>query len=91
MMSLFFASNRWGNGKGIYDYRAEAQAILDAMTNKVADSDRKDVVTNIFNLAEKMVVFVPFGNADDFTDPSYHVPHFYDLWALWADNNNDFW
>jgi oligosaccharide reducing-end xylanase len=25
------------------------------------------------------------------TDPSYHLPHFYELWGRWADNNNQFW
>jgi oligosaccharide reducing-end xylanase len=38
-----------------------------------------------------MVVFVPNGEADDFTDPSYHVPHYYELWALWADTEQGFW
>jgi endo-1,4-beta-D-glucanase Y len=28
---------------------------------------------------------------DDFTDPSYHVPHFYTLWSRWADKENTFW
>src|SRR5690606_34775980 len=32
--ALLFASHRWGNGKGIYDYRKEAFAILDAMKNR---------------------------------------------------------
>jgi oligosaccharide reducing-end xylanase len=27
-MALYFAAHRWGNGKGIYDYRAEADKIL---------------------------------------------------------------
>ncbi|MDZ7288777.1 MAG: glycosyl hydrolase family 8 [candidate division KSB1 bacterium] len=89
--ALFFASARWGNGKGIYDYRAEAQAILDAMLGKEVASDRADVITNMFNKKEKQVVFVPAGNADDFTDPSYHLPHFYELWARWANKENQFW
>jgi oligosaccharide reducing-end xylanase len=91
VMSLFFASARWGDGDGIYNYKAEAQKILKAMLGKTEYSDRNDVVTNIFNKKEKEVVFVPVGNADDFTDPSYHLPHFYELWANWADTNNNFW
>jgi oligosaccharide reducing-end xylanase len=90
-MSLFFAAARWGNGTGIYNYRAEAQSILDAMLGKESSSDRGDVITNMFNLKERQVVFVPAGNADDFTDPSYHLPHFYELWARWADKQNQFW
>ena len=89
--ALFFASARWGNGKGIYHYKNEAQMILDAMLNKVESSDVRNDVTNIFNKKTKQVVFVPSGEADDFTDPSYHVPHFYELWARWANKENKFW
>lgn len=91
VMSLFFASARWGNGEGIYNYETEAKNILDAMLNKTDSSDNKNVVTNMFNKKEKQVVFVPTGNADDFTDPSYHLPHYYELWGRWADKNNQFW
>jgi oligosaccharide reducing-end xylanase len=31
VMALYFAAHRWGKGKGIYDYRAEADAILRRM------------------------------------------------------------
>jgi oligosaccharide reducing-end xylanase len=89
--ALFLASARWGDGTGIFDYRAEAQAILDAMLSKTESSDNDTTVTNLFNKTEKQVVFVPVGNADDFTDPSYHLPHFYELWARRADKNNAFW
>ncbi len=91
VMALFFASARWGDGEGIYNYKAEAQKILDAMLSKEESSDRTDVITNMINKKEKQVVFVPVGNADDFTDPSYHLPHFYELWARWADKNNELW
>src|SRR3954454_23591180 len=30
-MALLFAANRWGNGKGIYDYQAESEKLLHAM------------------------------------------------------------
>lgn len=90
VMALFFASARWGNGEGIYNYEVEAQKILDAMLGKEESSDRTDVITNMFSKKEKQVVFVPVGNADDFTDPSYHLPHFYES-ARWADRNNQFW
>ncbi len=89
--ALFFASARWGNGNGIYNYRAEAQKILDAMLTKEESSQNRDIVTNMFSRKEKQIVFVPFGKADSFTDPSYHTPHFYELWAKWADKENQFW
>lgn len=91
VMALYFASARWGDGDGIFNYKNEAQKILDAMLSKVEFSDDPKVVTNMFNKKEKQVVFVPAGEADDFTDPSYHVPHYYELWARWADKNNQFW
>ncbi len=90
-MSLLFASARWGDSEGIYNYRKEANEILDAMLSKTEFSDDRKVVTNIFNKKEKQVVFVPDGGSDDFTDPSYHLPHYYELWSLWANNNNKFW
>jgi oligosaccharide reducing-end xylanase len=33
-MALYFAANRWGNGKGIYDYRAQADHILHGMRHR---------------------------------------------------------
>ncbi len=91
IMALMFASARWGEGDGIYAYRSEAQAILDAMLSKTIQSDDPNVVTNMFNLEKKQVVFVPAGQGDDFTDPSYHLPHFYELWGRWAYKNQSFW
>lgn len=91
VISLLFASARWGDDEGIFNYKVEAQNILDAMLNKNESSDGRNVVTNMFNKKEKKVVFVPDGSADDFTDPSYHLPHYYELWARWADKNNQFW
>ena len=91
VMSLFFASARWGNGEGMYNYQAEAQNILNAMLNKKESSNERNVITDMFNKKEKKVVFVPSGEADDFTDPSYHLPHYYELWGKWAANNNKFW
>jgi oligosaccharide reducing-end xylanase len=89
--ALFFASARWGDGEGMFAYRAEAQAILDAMLNKEGKSWSDGKITNMFNRKEKQVVFVPVIQAAGFTDPSYHLPHFYELWARWADKNNQFW
>lgn len=90
-MALFFASARWRNGTGIYNYQAEAQTILDAMLNKETSFEDGDKLTNIFNKTEKQVVFAPIGTAAAFTDPSYHLPHYYELWGRWADKDNQFW
>jgi len=87
--ALMLAANRWGNGVGIYNYSREANEILRLATTK--DKGNNKPITNLFNINEKQVVFVPSDEADDFTDPSYHLPAFYELWALWADTDNAFW
>lgn len=87
--ALFFADGRWGSGEGIYNYRAEAQSILDTSLH---DDDRGDLTTDLFDPETKQVVFVPqLGQNSQFTDPSYHMPHYYELWARWADEDDDFW
>lgn len=90
IMALMFADGRWGSGEGIYNYRAEAQSILDVALH--ADQLGGDLATNLFDPETKQVVFVPqLGKNSQFTDASYHLPHFYELWALWADKDNEFW
>ena len=89
VMALLFAANRWGNGEGIFNYQAEAQKILDAMLHK-NEADH-GLATNMFDPKTKQVVFVPSGRNATFTDPSYHLPAFYELWARWADKDNSFW
>jgi len=88
--ALFFASARWGDGQGLYNYRAEAQSIL--ATALHADQLSGEMATNLFDAQSKQVVFVPqIGKNSTFTDPSYHLPRFYELWARWADKDNQFW
>jgi oligosaccharide reducing-end xylanase len=90
VMALLFASARWGDGTGILNYRAEAQAILDTMLHK--QEQQSDLATNMFDAKTKQVVFVPsIGRNSSFTDPSYHLPAYYELWARWADKDNEFW
>ena len=87
--ALFFASGRWGNGEGIFNYRQQAQEILDSMRTKTAEGN--GIATDMFDPNAKQVVFVPSGRDATFTDPSYHLPAFYELWARWAENDNHFW
>lgn len=85
--SLIFASNRWGNDTGI-DYLKEAQYILDCTMSK----DGTAGVTNLINVDNKLITFVPTRWGATFTDPSYHLPAFYEVWAKWADDGRaDFW
>jgi len=81
-MSLFFAAHRWGNGEGIFNYEAEAQTLLSHMLHKNEGGD--DSVTPMFNRKEYQVVFTPHAPGAAFTDPSYHLPAFYELWTRWA-------
>jgi oligosaccharide reducing-end xylanase len=90
VMALLFASARWGDGAGLFDYRAQAQAILDTMLHK-ADQPG-GLATNMFDAGARQVVFVPkLGRDSSFTDPSYHLPAYYELWARWASRDNAFW
>lgn len=88
-MALFFASHRWGNGEGIFNYGAEAQTILRDMLHKRSTAE----VTPLFDRTARQVVFAPTPYGSQFTDPSYHLPAFYELWAHWSDNASDrkFW
>ncbi len=88
--ALFFAAHRWGNGEGIYNYEAEANAILHTMLH--TEDENAWPSKNMFNADNYMVVFVPsHGPESLFTDPSYHTPYYYELWARWAEKDNDFW
>jgi oligosaccharide reducing-end xylanase len=86
-MALFFASHRWGDGQGIFDYGAQAQAILHSMLHQGEEAGSR--ATNMFDRPAHQVVFVPQGNGATFTDPSYHLPAFYELWARWATTVED--
>jgi oligosaccharide reducing-end xylanase len=89
VMALFFASARWGDSEGIFNYRQQAQAILDTMRTKTAEDN--GIATDMFDPQEKQVVFVPSGGNSTFTDPSYHLPAYYELWSRWAEKDNQFW
>jgi oligosaccharide reducing-end xylanase len=90
VMALLFASSRWGDGEGIFEYRTQANEILHTMLHK--EEDGSELATNLFDLEHKQVVFVPrLGPMSNFSDPSYHLPAYYELWARWAEEDNEFW
>lgn len=89
IMALMFASNRWGN-EGIYNYEAEADYIIKNCFNKPMTAvNPNSSYTNLFDMTEKQITFVPYASAAKFTDPSYHLPAFYELWAMWAKEHNE--
>ena len=85
-MSLFFAANRWGSGEGVLDYASWARRILHTCVHKGEEAGSGFPMWNPEN---HLIKFVP--NCE-FTDPSYHLPHFYELFALWSDEcDRPFW
>ena len=152
VMSLYFAANRWGSGKGIYDYKAQADHLLSLMRHHpvqtgtgpfrlhpdslpfmpirqnppagVASAAASPSVATasagpaasiggnaplggsptpwtrsgsravgpVVNENYNIILFVPNSGGDTFTDPSYHLPAFYELWARWGPKEDrGFW
>ena len=49
-------------------------------------------VAPLINLEHQLITFTPDPFGGRFTDPSYHVPAFYEVWARWAeDGRSEFW
>jgi len=84
-LALFFASHRWGDGPPPLDYGAKARELLSVCVHKGEDG----IGHPMWNRHNKLIKFVP--NCE-YTDPSYHLPHFYELFALWAnEEDRAFW
>lgn len=84
-MALIFASNRWGDGTEPYDYSVQAKKILRACVHQGENGEGDPM----WDLATKLIKFVP---ESTFSDPSYHLPHFYELFALHAEEaDRPFW
>ena len=102
--ALIFASNRWGNDTGI-NYKAEARRILDCTMPREVESGQQGGPTGgpfgqqqgpskmyLIDPETKLITFTPDGFGQRFTDPSYHIPAFYEVWAKWADDGRaDYW
>ena len=79
IMSLLFASKRWGDGEGIFNYSAEAKKIM----NTAVHGDNP-----MWDPTNKYIKFVA---ECDWTDPSYHLPHFYELYGELSGEDREFW
>ncbi len=138
-MALYFAAHRWGNGKGIYNYQAEADKILRGMRHHPvlkgtgpfrihpedppfvqpdhpwpSPNNRRmaaelaahgiNAPTFRFNRTPREETIGPMVDEDHFmikfvpdlpggtTDASYHLPHYYELWARWGPvEDRQFW
>lgn len=78
-MALFMASARWGDGEGIFDYAAQARTIL---RHCVHQHEMAPSGQPMWDPTNHYIRFVP---DTPWTDPSYHLPHFYELFADRAD------
>ena len=90
-MALYFAANRWGNGKGIYNYKEQADRLLSNMVHREPITGivkgfktREQTAGKEVNDEYAMILFSPDSVRNNMTDPSYHLPAFYELWARWG-------
>ncbi len=85
-MALFFASKRWGDGKPPFDYSVQARDIL---KHCIHQTEMVDGGMPMWDSTNYYIKFIP---ETPFTDPSYHLPHFYELFAILADEKDRlFW
>ncbi|KAF1697652.1 glycosyl hydrolase family 8 [Pseudoxanthomonas koreensis] len=83
--ALYFAAQRWGDGEGLYDYRAHADRLLGDVLHRqriTGPTARGEMAAgNLFDHEAKMVRFTPDLVSAAHTDASYHLPAFYEVWA----------
>ena len=85
-MALFMAAARWGNGEGSFNYTARAREIL---RHAVHQHEMTEGGQPMWEPENGYIRFVP---GMKISDPSYHLPHFYELFALKADEEDrEFW
>jgi oligosaccharide reducing-end xylanase len=99
-MALYFAAHRWGNGKGIYHYQEQADELISRMVHREIivgkmpgrNGDRTVTAGPLVDVEHKMILFSPSSERNKFTDPSYHLPAFYELWSRWGPTGDrEFW
>lgn len=85
--SLYLAWKRWGNKStvqgNIFNYQEQADSLLRYMTKPKTNSMLPLIVPD-----RKQIVFSPAQVSDPYTDPSYHIPGFYRMWAEYASHSN---
>ncbi|MBK9393527.1 MAG: glycoside hydrolase [Uliginosibacterium sp.] len=86
-MALYFAHNRWGSGDGVLNYKHHADTLLKNMVHKPETDD----YLPLFSTSQRQILFVSEKGAGVFTDPSYHLPAFYELFARWSPADNSLW
>jgi oligosaccharide reducing-end xylanase len=85
-MALLFASARWGDGEGIYNYGTEARSLLHDLIHK---GEQPGEGRAMWDRDNHLIRFIP---DRDYTDPSYHLPHFYTLFSKYGpEEDREFW
>jgi oligosaccharide reducing-end xylanase len=74
--ALILAAKRWGDGSGIFAYSTEAKNLLTALATRGAFDTGSHIVT--------------FGVGTGYSDPSYVLPAFYEMWACFDSKNQAF-
>ncbi|ADU28819.1 glycosyl hydrolase family 8 [Evansella cellulosilytica] len=84
-LALLFASHCWGDGEEPFNYSQQAKSLLHTVLHKGEGGHGYPM----WNLENKLIKFIP--NCE-FSDPSYHLPHFYELFSLWSNpEDRPFW
>ena len=106
--ALIFASNQWGDASGINykaeaqhilnciqpkEYKPEPRpAGFGGFGGPGGQEQPTTAKMYLIDPDTKLITFTPDGFGQRFTDPSYHIPAFYEVWAKWADDGrSDFW
>ena len=106
--SLLFASNRWGNETGIdykaeaqhilnciqpKEYTPERrQGGFPGGFPGFGQQQQGPQKMYLIDPETHLITFTPDGFGQRFTDPSYHIPAFYEVWAEYAeDGRADYW
>lgn len=85
--ALFMASSRWGDGEGIYNYSEWARTILRDCIHRNGEGEKPGFT--MWDCDNHLIKFVPEA---PYTDASYHLPHFYEIFAERADERDRaFW
>ena len=106
--ALIFASNRWGNDTGINykaeaqrilnaiqpkEYEPEQRGGFGGFGGFGGGQQQQGPQKMyLIDPETKLITFTPDGFGQRHTDPSYHIPAFYEVWAKWGDDGRSaFW
>lgn len=85
-LALFFAASRFGDGAWPFNYSEQAKEILNHCLHQA------ELVEGGSAMWDKSNYYIKFVPEVNYSDPSYHLPHFYELFALKAkEEDREFW